>query len=608
MIAFIPLVITGVSMVKGNTARAVIDFSLAFIFLLSVLLMRVTKIQLKTILIIPVTAYAVFCIYLLFFDALNLWTSIWIFTFPLAAIYLCHIMTGIIESLAVFIILAIFMYTPVAQHSLDTTEKLRFIGVYLLITCLSFIYERMSINKNRKEKALKAELAYENNLIRTMQDNIHQGIFLMDRELKILPQYSRPLVSIFSYYEEDLAGKNLLDILSSSLDTKQLLIMKSYFEMIFDKSKSTRVLESVNPLSEFEYRAGNRTKVLSTNFYLLEKEGFENVIIGIVQDISREKEFAKELHAQKEARDREMKDMFDIIQINPLVFKDFIEDAEANFNYINSILKNINLSEKQVVRKFYQNIHAIKANALILGMETFAKKLHAFEDDIREMIERDVSQSDILTLAIKLETLMTERDHYINIVRKIEAFKNSNQVDTILVHTINKAVEKAAAEEVKKVELKAGYLDMGIMESRLRHVIKDILFQLVRNSIHHGIETVDERIKKNKNTQGLIQFQIRNTDGKAEIIFSDDGRGLDWEKIREKYIRLHPDAKKPGMKILHSALFMPEFTTATETSMDAGRGVGLSLVKDLIKQYHGTIDMDSSDSGLTITITLPIPK
>jgi len=479
------------------------------------------------------------------------------------------------------------------------------ISFSMAFLCISSV---ILMRKNRKEKALKAELAYENNLIRTMQDNIQQGIFLMDRELRILPKYSKPLVSIFSYYEPDLAGKNLLDILSSSLDSKQLLTMRSYFEMIFEKSKSTRVLESVNPLSEFEYRAENRKKILSTNFYLLEKEGFENIIIGIVQDISREKELAKELQAQKEVRDREMKDMLDIIRIDPLVFQDFIEDAEDNFNYINSILKDKNLSEKQVALKFFQNIHAIKSNALILGMETFAKKLHAFEDDIRALTERDVSHGDILTLAIKLETLMTERDHYISMVRKIEAFKNSNQVDTILVHTMNKAVEKASAEAQKKVELKAGYLDMRIMESGLRHVIKDILFQLVRNSIYHGIEPVEERIRKNKRPQGLVQFHIKNMNGKAEICFSDDGRGLDWEKIREKYMQIHPGAKKPGRKVLLSAIFLPEFTTASETGLTAGRGMGLCLVKDLIKKNHGNINLDSSDSGLAINITFPFPE
>jgi two-component system, chemotaxis family, sensor kinase CheA len=261
-----------------------------------------------------------------------------------------------------------------------------------------------------------------------------------------------------------------------------------------------------------------------------------------------------------------------------------------------------------VIIKFFQTVHAIKSNALILGLETFGKKLHTLEDEIKHISEnKKITVEDILNLTLKFENILKDKDAYIVIVKKIEAFKSSNQVDTILVNSLKKAVERISAETKKKVELKAGQVDIGILESRLRKPIKDILFQCVRNSIYHGIESLDERIKKNKKPVSSLEFSIKNVDGNAEINFSDDGCGLDWDKIKASYIALHPETRVINKKTLLMAIFSPEFSTSKETNAIAGRGVGLSLVKDLVKENHGTIKVDSSESGLTLKFIFPIP-
>jgi len=608
MMAIIPLVSLGITMMDVDIMRTGIDLGIALLCVLSLILIR-SKMSLKLVPLFPVTVFGLYCLYLLYTGHLNLWAAVWIFSFPLIVIFLCQIVVGIVESsimLAGMIFILFVPFTPPAQQ--EFTIRIRFIMGYILVMGLAIVYEYISIKKDQKEKILNAELAQEKNIIQTMKDNINQGIFMMDSELKILPLYSKPLISILSYYDSELAGKNFLDMLQASLDTKQLQTMKGYFSMIFSKAKSVKVLESANPISEFEYRVDDRVKTLTTKFNLIEQPEAEPVIIGIIQDITREKEYEKDLQFQREAQELEMKNIFDVLQIDPLVFNDFIEDTEANFNYINSILKNRSLPKKQILIKFFQNVHAIKSNALILGLETFGKKLHTLEDEIKAISAYDKIQvEDVLGLALKLESILKEKDEYIKITKKIEAFKTSNQVDTILSYSLTKAVEKLSAETHKKVELKAGQVDIGILESKLRKPIKDILFQCVRNSIYHGIEPLDERIKKKKKPVSLLVFSIKNVDGKAEITFSDDGRGLDWPKIKAKYIAQNPEAKEINKKILLEAVFSPEFSTSEEAGTIAGRGVGLSLVKDLVKENHGAIKVDSTDSGLTLKFIFPIP-
>ena len=606
MLASLPLLALGFSLIGVDKVRTIVDFSLAALLIISLIIMRL-NVPLKIIPIVILSLFGIYCLYLVYEGNLNLWTAVWIFLFPAISIFLCQMTVGLIQSIIVFIITSVILFLPATVVPIDSQIRSRFIIAYVLLMGLTIIYERMSMLKDQKEEALNAQLAHERDVVRTMKDNIQQGIFLMDTELKILPQYSRHLISILSYYDSDLDGKNFLDILSSSLDTKQLQTMKAYFGMIFSKSKSAKILESANPISEFEYKTGDQVKNLSSKFYLIEQTKSEPVIIGIIQDISREKEFEKELQEQKKAQELEMKNMFDVIQVDPLVFHDFIEDTESNFNYINTILKDKSLTERQVITKFFQNVHAMKSNALVLGLESLGNKLHVLEDDIKSVsAQSEIEVDNILTLAIKLEQIMQEKDSYNKIIKRIEAYKTSNQLDSVLLHTLSKAVEKVSADTQKKVVLKSGQVDMNILESKLRKPIKDILFQCIRNSIYHGIEPVEERIKNNKKPEGLLTFSIKNVNGNAEIAFSDDGHGLDWEKIKAKYLNINPNATDTSKKKLLSLIFTPEFSTSADTTSVAGRGVGLSLIKDLVKEHHGSIKVDSSEAGLTLRFILPL--
>jgi len=607
MVAIFPLTILGITQIGIDTTRVIIDFGIAFLCLSAIIMLR-SKVPFGLIPVFPVTVFGAYCCYLLYLGDLGFWAAVWMFAFPPIVIFLCQMTVGVIETIIVLIAAVLLLYTPLASVAPDTAVSIRFIAAYILIGALSIIYEWIGILKDRKENELLGELAHERDMIQTMKDNIYQGIFLMDKNLNILPQYSRPLTEILSYFAEDLTGKNFLDILHSSFDSKQLQIMKGYFAMHFDKTKTAKVLDAANPIAEFEYKIDNEIKFLSTKFQLIEKAGADPIIIGIVQDITREREIENELQEQKKVQEVEMKNLFDVIKIDPAVFQHFIEDTYSNFNSINTLLKDTTLNEKQAVTKIFQYIHAIKSNALILDLESLGKKLHVLEDDIKAVSGQDkVTVNDVLGLAIKIETFMQEMDSYVAITKKITAYKSSNQMDTILFNSLSKAVERLAGELNKKAKVKAGSIDLSILESKLSKPIRDILFQCVRNSLYHGIETIDDRVKKGKSPQGLLTYNIQKINDKAEITFSDDGGGLNWQKIKIKYLEKNPGAHV-DKKILLGSIFSPEFSTADETSTAAGRGVGLSLVKDLVKENKGAINVNSTDSGLMFKFTFPTVK
>lgn len=147
-------------------------------------------------------------------------------------------------------------------------------------------------------------------------------------------------------------------------------------------------------------------------------------------------------------------------------------------------------------------------------------------------------------------------------------------------------------------------LDKTIIES-----LSDPLMHILRNSLDHGIEDAQERIRKGKPQQGKILLRAFYSGASVHIVISDDGAGIDPEKIREKAIAkgiITLDRKLSKKEIL-DLVFLPGFTTAKKVTDVSGRGVGMDVVKRKISDIRGEVEVDSDvDVGTTITIKLPL--
>ncbi|MBN1961150.1 MAG: Hpt domain-containing protein, partial [Deltaproteobacteria bacterium] len=131
-------------------------------------------------------------------------------------------------------------------------------------------------------------------------------------------------------------------------------------------------------------------------------------------------------------------------------------------------------------------------------------------------------------------------------------------------------------------------VDMAVLES-----LRDPLTHLVRNAVDHGIETPAIRYEKNKNVVGTIQLRAHYESGSVEIIISDDGAGLDHNRILVKARKqglIAEDAKPSDDEILHY-IFAPGFSTAAEVTEISGRGIGLDIVERNIESLHGVISI-----------------
>lgn len=139
--------------------------------------------------------------------------------------------------------------------------------------------------------------------------------------------------------------------------------------------------------------------------------------------------------------------------------------------------------------------------------------------------------------------------------------------------------------------------------------LADPLVHLIRNAIDHGLEDPSSRAAAGKQETGRIRLIARHAGAEVLVTVSDDGRGLDGERIRAKAEELGLLA--PGTALtdaeLYQFLFHPGFSTAREISAVSGRGVGMDVVKRTIETLRGTIDIATTPGqGTQVTLRLPL--
>jgi two-component system chemotaxis sensor kinase CheA len=178
-----------------------------------------------------------------------------------------------------------------------------------------------------------------------------------------------------------------------------------------------------------------------------------------------------------------------------------------------------------------------------------------------------------------------------------------------LFNKFHRVVRDAATLENKNVVLKLEGSDTEIDRNVLQ-VISDSLIHLIRNCVGHGIETPEERSKLGKPKEGVVTLSARTETDAVLIEICDDGKGLNYNKIKSKAIARNlitaEDAEKLSKEDLSMLIFEPGFSTMDEVTAISGRGVGMDVVKKTMDSIGGTIQVASTEgNGTVIQLTLP---
>jgi two-component system sensor histidine kinase and response regulator WspE len=186
---------------------------------------------------------------------------------------------------------------------------------------------------------------------------------------------------------------------------------------------------------------------------------------------------------------------------------------------------------------------------------------------------------------------------------RMRPFRDGTQSLPLLVRTVARSLGKRVT---LRIEGEGTQVDRDLL-SRLDAP----LGHLLRNAIDHGIESPEERRAAGKPEEGTLRLEARHSAGRLHVTLSDDGRGVDLERLRARVVErrlINAEAAHALSEAeLLEFLFLPAFTLKDTVSDISGRGVGLDAVRDMVTQVRGTVRVTTTrGAGTQFRLQLPV--
>jgi chemosensory pili system protein ChpA (sensor histidine kinase/response regulator) len=231
----------------------------------------------------------------------------------------------------------------------------------------------------------------------------------------------------------------------------------------------------------------------------------------------------------------------------------------------------------------------------------------------RSLTEISADVTEVLT---QLESFMTRVDTDIDEFTKLahnlqDEITAARMVPIGNLYTrLSRTVRDAAKATAKPVELHLEGAETELDNNIIQH-ISDPLIHLARNAVAHGIESAEDRRTVGKPEKGSVSIRAYHRGNHIFIEVEDDGRGIDYERIRERVIEsgiVSPvAAAELSERELRELLFRPGFSTVSVTSELAGRGVGLDVVRANVHALNGEVEVRSETGrGACFTVKVPL--
>ena len=242
-----------------------------------------------------------------------------------------------------------------------------------------------------------------------------------------------------------------------------------------------------------------------------------------------------------------------------------------------------------------------------VNIERLDNLLNLFEEFVidRGRLEQISSELDHRDLTETVEHIQRVSEDLQNVILNIRMVPIETVFNRFprMIRQLSRDLDKGVRVEIvgKDTELDRTVIDQ----------IGDPLVHLIRNALDHGIETKTERSEKGKPTEGLLKLKAYHSGNHVFIEISDDGAGINREKVLEKAISrgLVQSEKANQMtdRQVAQLILASGFSTAEQVSNVSGRGVGLDVVKDTIESLGGKISIDSEENkGSIFSVQLPL--
>jgi len=480
------------------------------------------------------------------------------------------------------------------------------------ITIISIIVSGLSYYFLKSRGTIMDELADAKRETDVVMSSVEEGLFLITLtagEYIVGLQQSAAVSKILE--TANLPSIDFAAALSPYLTPAKLQEVRNFLKLVSAKKLKPDMLATLNPLETVPVAVGNppKLKYLRFGFAAIESGKHAQYLVR-VSDVTEAIQLQEEL-AENERKNHENTAMIlSVLHVGPGLLEDFIGGVDAELAIIESILQNDNTSEAVMTRmeELYRSVHSVKGNASLLDLGILTAVAHEFEEKVMAIRAKEIVEwNDFIPLAMDLSKLQSTTAGLKELLARLQNFKHeadgAQSAIAAIPLSIKSMVERLAPDYGKKIVVETREFNAAGIPNSFAYMVRDIVVQLARNAVAHGIEKPEIRVAAGKPETGKITLSLSTNLTAFTFTIHDDGASFNFEGIRRLAMEKHKIDKGTAdawtQKRLIQFLFEPGFSTAAETTQTAGRGMGMDIVKQRIKNAGGELKINFSSGKFT---------
>jgi two-component system, chemotaxis family, sensor kinase CheA len=455
-----------------------------------------------------------------------------------------------------------------------------------------------------------AELSRRNAAMRLVLDNVEQGLATIEPNGTLAPERSRAFQAWFGAGASDTLSERLSQgdpSLRGWLAQGWSQLQDGWLPPEVALDQMPRRIHVGGRHYELRYKA------------MLDGERLKGVLL-VVSDMTAEME-----RLRRDAEQRELISTFEHLMRDRSGTVEFFQECES---LVAHVLRGTDRDRQSVLRA----LHTLKGNAATYGVTSLAEAAHRLETQL--MGGNGLPVPDELTdleqawhaFAGRMSRLLgTDSEPVVEVglselealVQAAQAGATAQRISTMLARL---KLERAPVR-LRRIRDQASSLAQRLGKGSLRiavHAQGDVRFDRqrwgafwaafihpIRNALDHGIETSEQRLAAGKSPHGQLTIAVSGDAQSVAIELSDDGRGVDLDKVREKARRAGlPHATEAQ---LFEALFSDGISTADHTTELSGRGIGMGAFRAAVTALGGSVSLQSKvGQGTTLRVRIPV--
>lgn len=483
-----------------------------------------------------------------------------------------------------------------------------------------------------------AEISKKNKDIENMLTNMHQGLFTIEGEGTIHPEYSKYLESIFE--TDKVAGRNVIELLfkDSPMGSDVVNQVQEAIAAIVGEDEMNFDFNEHLLVDEYDIKLGEQVKNLSVDWNPIVVDDLVDKLMVTVRDVTE----LKKMEAEAKAQQKELDIISQLLNVSSKKYLDFEKTSAAFLKENRQYIEATDIKDEKVIAVLFRNMHTIKGNCRTYGFSHISNIVHEAEtlysnlkqkegpqwdqaqllEDIngveqaigeyakvyREVLGRDDKAGDRADgMWVKGETIRELQQGVQSVQLQIPSVKENGAFKPLrafftqalsapLSQVIHDVVESlpSIAEQLDKVPPTVKFdCDNARIKDSSADLFNSIFAHVLRNSVDHGLETASDRKAAGKDEKGEIKISTHIHHGKLRISVSDDGRGLNLAALFDKGVKngKWQQDNPPSAEEVANLIFESGVSTKQEVSEISGRGVGMDAVRQFLLDKGGDIQL-----------------